>query len=97
MRPENPRETCFTSLQSNGTLAPSRNFDAIGYALGIAVQSSDDASFFGGEQSEPSFIQYCFFAEHLPAVRKGLKTCRAKLGDHECRESEEVLCAVIQA
>jgi len=48
----------------------------------FGVQDSDDASFFGGEQSEPSYLDYYFDKSHLPAIRAGIARCLAKLGGH---------------
>jgi len=46
----------------------------------FGVQSSDDASFFGGHESEPNYIDYFFEREDLPDIQKGLNTCYEKLG-----------------
>ena len=47
----------------------------------VAVQASDDASFFGGQINEPNYIDYSFDKdEHLSGVEEGLKKCREKLG-----------------
>ena len=47
----------------------------------VAVQASDDASFFGGEVTEPNYIDYSFDKdEHLSGVEEGLKKCKEKLG-----------------
>ena len=47
----------------------------------VAVQSSDDPSFFGGEIREPSYISYYFDKENLNQINEGLKTCLEKLGE----------------
>jgi len=49
----------------------------------FGVQSSDDASFFGGYESEPNYIDYYFDKSHLPKIKKGLETCYEKLGDYQ--------------
>jgi len=50
----------------------------------FAIQSSDDASFFGGEIIEPSEIDYQFNTERdMKTVEEGLKTCREKLGKNK--------------
>ena len=47
----------------------------------FGVQSSDDASFFGGEESEPTYISYCFTKEDKEDMQKGIDTCNLELGD----------------
>ena len=49
----------------------------------FGVQSSDDASFFGGETSEPNDIHYYFSTDDLPTIEKGIKDCLAALGDNK--------------
>ena len=47
----------------------------------FSVQASDDASFFGGDESEPQLIEYNFDSEeHLAGVQEGIETCEAELG-----------------
>lgn len=46
----------------------------------FAVQSSDDASFFGGSESEPNHINFYFGKDDLPDIKKGLKECEKELG-----------------
>ena len=47
----------------------------------FGVQSSDDASFFGGIIEEPSEIDYHFNAKNdMKSVVLGLEKCREKLG-----------------
>jgi hypothetical protein len=48
----------------------------------FGVQSSDDASFFGGEIVEPNYINYYFSTDDLPTIKKGIKDCLAALGDN---------------
>lgn len=47
----------------------------------FAVQSSDDASFFGGLMSEPNVVNYYFSNDALPDVQEGILTCETTLGD----------------
>jgi hypothetical protein len=47
----------------------------------FAVQSSDDASFFGGEEIEPNYLEYCFDETHLESIKDGLATCEKELGE----------------
>ena len=49
----------------------------------FAVQNSDDASFFGGSQSEPNFINNYFDKEDLPTIEKWIKECKKNLGKYE--------------
>ena len=48
----------------------------------FGVQASDDASFFGGEESEPTCLYYYFAKDDLPNIRAGLRKCREALGNH---------------
>ena len=45
----------------------------------FAVQSSDDADFFG-QQGEARFLNYYFDAEDLPKIEEGIKKCKDYLG-----------------
>lgn len=48
----------------------------------FAVQSSDDASFFGGEVLEPSYLEYYFDKEtHWDSVVEGVQKCEKELGE----------------
>lgn len=49
----------------------------------FGVQSSDDASFFGGEMYEPSEINYVFGKDDLEGVNEGIKTCKKELGKNK--------------
>lgn len=49
----------------------------------FAIQSSDDAEFFGGERYEPEFISYSFSDEDLGTIKNGLKLCDKALGKYE--------------
>lgn len=42
----------------------------------FAVQSSDDADFFGVEGNEPSEIEYCYEEDNLPDVKEGVEKCK---------------------
>lgn len=48
----------------------------------FALQSSDAASRFGGEQFEPQFIEYYFNEEHLATVNEEIKNIQESLGDN---------------
>lgn len=45
----------------------------------FAVQPSDDASFFGGEEIEPQYLEYYFDGSHKEAIEGGIAQCVAKL------------------
>lgn len=49
----------------------------------FGVQSSDDAGFFGGEETEPNTISYFFTKDDLKDIKKGIATCRKTLGENE--------------
>ena len=50
----------------------------------FAVQSSDDASFFGGEETEPNYTEYHFDKEeHLEEIKEGIKQCKKALGKNK--------------
>jgi len=49
----------------------------------FGVQASDDADFFGGQQAEPSSIQYAFSEDDLPNIRQGIADCLVALGDNK--------------
>jgi len=44
----------------------------------FGVQSSDDASFFGGEESEPNHLTYWFDEGHLKEIEAGLASCESR-------------------
>jgi len=54
----------------------------IGGKFWFAVQSSDDASFFGGEEIEPNHIEYYFDESHRQAIDGGIAQCVAALGEY---------------
>src|SRR4051812_31475368 len=54
----------------------------------FALQNSDDASFFGGDEREPNYICYSFGQSDLPAIKEGVKKCLAKLGDNKKKLDE---------
>jgi len=45
----------------------------------FAVQSSDDADFFGSSGYQPSALEYFFDEDHLPEIKKGIKKCEKAL------------------
>ena len=47
----------------------------------FALQSSDAASRFGGEEFYPQFIEYYFGEEHLDAVNEEINNIQESLGD----------------
>lgn len=50
----------------------------------FAVQNSNDASFFGGEECEPNYISYSFSKENdMKSVEDGLKACLKELGKYK--------------
>lgn len=49
----------------------------------FAVQDSTDASFFGGEQCEPRYIEYYFTQDDLPKIKIGIKKCLKELGKYK--------------
>jgi hypothetical protein len=51
----------------------------------FGVQPSDDADFFGGQQSEPAEILYSFSEDDLPSIREGIAQCMAALGDRTAK------------
>lgn len=48
----------------------------------FAVQSSDCASRFGGEASEPQYIQYYFDEDHLDGVMQEINNIQESLGEN---------------
>jgi len=51
----------------------------------FGVQDSNDASFFGGEELEPHFINYEFLESDLEEIREGLATCKKELRPHKTK------------
>jgi len=49
----------------------------------FAVQSSNDADFFGVEGSQPSELYYFFDKSDLPKVNKGIRECNIKLDGYK--------------
>lgn len=49
----------------------------------FAVQSSTDASFFGGTEFEPSTITYSFDKTDITDVEDGIKKCNEALGKYK--------------
>lgn len=52
----------------------------------FAVQSSDDASFFGVEPGEPSYLSYSFDEDNLEDIEEGIETCIKEIGGEEVVE-----------
>lgn len=48
----------------------------------FGVQSSDDASFFGGVQSEPNYIEFWFEKDDIEQIEQGIVKCTEALGDY---------------
>jgi len=51
----------------------------------FGVQSSTDASYFGGEECEPNFVEYYFDESHLKDIKKGLDNCKKELGEWKAK------------
>ena len=52
----------------------------------FAVQSSDDADFFGVVGQPPeTHLEYSYREEDLPKIKKGLKKCSLELGNNRIR------------
>lgn len=51
----------------------------------FAVQSSDDADFFGARHAEPNVVNYDFSKDDLPSIRTGVVRCRGALGDYKAK------------
>ena len=49
----------------------------------FAVQSSDDADFFGVEGEQPNFLEYWYDNDDLPKVKHGIKKCKKSLGKYK--------------
>ena len=49
----------------------------------FGIQPSDDASFFGGEELEPSCISYYFDEGDMEMIETGLRRCTEALGEYE--------------
>lgn len=49
----------------------------------VGVQSSNDASFFGGTEYEPSSINYSFTEDDMPDIEKGITKCLSELGEYK--------------
>ena len=47
----------------------------------FGVQSSNDASFFGGSECEPNYIEYYFDSNDLEDIENGIKECKEELGE----------------
>ena len=51
----------------------------------VAVQSSDDADFFGSVGNEPNYLEYYFDKTNLPEISQGIKMCKNVLGKHKSK------------
>jgi len=51
----------------------------------FAVQASDDASFFGGGESEPNYLNYYFDKSDLPKINAGIKKCKEELSKYKVK------------
>lgn len=49
----------------------------------FAVQSSDDASFFGATGYVPDELHYHFYTDHIPEIKEGISDCTKVLGTHK--------------
>ena len=49
----------------------------------FAVQSSDDADYFGVEGERPNLLEYYYDDEDLPKVKEGIENCENCLGDYK--------------
>jgi hypothetical protein len=49
----------------------------------FGVQASNDASFFGGIESEPNYLNYYFETSDLESIEKGIRKCIKKLGEYK--------------
>lgn len=49
----------------------------------FAVQSSDDADFFGVEGVRPHYLEYWFDDEDLSKVKDGIEKCKKALGKYK--------------
>jgi hypothetical protein len=48
----------------------------------FGVQSSQDASFFGGEEIEPNYFEYYFSDSDKDSIDAGIQECLAALGEY---------------
>ena len=49
----------------------------------FAVQSSNDASHFGGESCQPNHQEFWFDTDNLPDIKAGIKKCVDELGKYK--------------
>jgi len=49
----------------------------------FGIQSSTDASFFGGEEYEPNYLNYYFETSDMDDIEEGIKKCEEVLGKDE--------------
>jgi len=51
----------------------------------FGVQQSDDASFFGGEENHPSYLEYYFDETHKKSIEAGIAKCHGALRGYETK------------
>lgn len=51
----------------------------------FAVQSSDDADYFGVEGYQPNYLEYNFDTDNLPDIEQGVQNCLTELGENKER------------
>lgn len=50
----------------------------------FAVQSSDDALFFGGKEYQPNYIEYYFSKENdIESIREGIDVCKKNVQEYK--------------
>jgi len=49
----------------------------------FAVQSSDDAEFFGVTGETPNYLEYYFDEENLEEIKQGISECLKQLGEYK--------------
>jgi hypothetical protein len=49
----------------------------------FGIQSSNDASFFGGTECEPNTIEYSFISDDLEQIKDGIEKCKEALGENK--------------
>ena len=54
----------------------------------FAVQSSDDADFFGSKGYQPERLEYYFDKDHLDSVKEGITKCKETLGVYKEKMDE---------
>lgn len=54
----------------------------------FGIQDSNDASFFGGQESEPNYINYYFEDSDLESIKGGIEKCNTALGENKNKLAE---------